>query len=33
MTTVLPGLTIFAVSPMKWTPQKAMTSASVSAAR
>ena len=32
MTTVFEGFTIFAVSAMKWTPQKAMTSASVSAA-
>jgi hypothetical protein len=31
--TVLPGERIEAVSAMKWTPQKAMTSASVSAAR
>jgi hypothetical protein len=30
--TVLPGLRIEAVSAMKWTPQKAITSASVAAA-
>ena len=32
MTTVFEGLRILAVSAMKWTPQKTMTSASVPAA-